>query len=559
MLTPIDMLANAGAPVKSVVRTGKGWKLSAPHREDKHPSFSIFRLSNDYPEDDPRAWGVRDWAEDWSMSLARYLREYWGAKVKVDRRESKQMRKPTLAEQVLDRLKALKEGQPIDFAGPPTDRPYEGHGFRELQIDSRKYGVYLDTDGKPVIIYRNAEGQVVGVKKRKGDPKAKYLWLKGSSEVFWARRGTSKKLIVAEGEFKAIALAELFPDYDAVGMPSRVALPKAPVLGYEEVIFFLDPDVAVDLSIGKFESLEELMYLLTLNGIRVKVVNQRAALGYKDVNDALEAGWSPNLIRKAFRRHMRRARFREEFLLKHMVTPKGLTASELQLFLPLFVMALSRGKFVNKDTIAFEVDNAELMMRTKMSLAAIYRAFSSLKEKGLIDYKNGYLGNDKGKRRVVALSLPRLLPQLLLVPTTNSLIFSPQRYLLPATFPLLKGNRRLEAPLRRIGLSLAHLVAASLIRHLGLSRHAVALALRLGYESLDKLFEFIRANFNSFSVRLAFEQTLMAIERYIERRNYIIARLRRFMPGTILYRRAIMNPQWDFILPYSALFSGEVV
>ena len=75
---PLELLHKAGAPVRRPSPHSRGWKLRAPHREDRNPSFSIYKVDPTKPDDDPYAWAVMDFAEGLSMGLMNYLREYFG-------------------------------------------------------------------------------------------------------------------------------------------------------------------------------------------------------------------------------------------------------------------------------------------------------------------------------------------------------------------------------------------------------------------------------------------------------------------------------------------------
>lgn len=567
-MSPLDMIRLAGGHIRNVSKTTNGWKLSAPHREDKNPSCSVFRLSNDFPDNDPRAWGVTDFALGWTKRLDKYLKEHFGYEATDDKRESgrrtKPVKQPTLGEKIAARLAGIKDdGQPIDVE--PHGEAYKGHGFAELGLDSRKYGVYL-IDGKPHIFYRNREGRVFAVKKRTGDPKIKYVWLQGSSQMFWARREGHKSLIVVEGEFKAIALAELFPNADVVGVTSKTLLHKAPIIGYQNVLFVFDPDILANLTSGRLDSLYELMLFGIMNGISIKAFHQSVLNQYvedasvKDVNDALMAGMEPSEIVQAIRKHARRIRIPERVSTKYMPVFKGLKPSQAHVLGALWPKALSSGRWINQHIVELEASPVELMRWTKLSVPSVYRVLGELIEQGLLKVINGTLGQYSGKKRKIRLNLKKIISKTFLGTSLNPLLFSSCSALNPLTFPMRIANPKHHTPLSSLAYRISALSAARLVMLYGLSYNKARSITGIRIDKIKEVIDFLTGKLaKSPLITLLQERLERWIERYVEQREALISRLRRFMPGTYVRNGRICNPAWNFTLPVSSAFSPELV
>lgn len=251
----IHIIEQSFGPVKIANRGSNSALMHAPHRTDSKPSFSLF-LSRDGEH-----WLVHDLAQ-WEKPkrLTTFLREHG---FNVGSGERKQRRFPRETEKSLY-VKALETW--ANAAQELTKLPeeaierfepgYSGHGFGNLDVS--KYGVYND-GGKPVIIYRDKDGNPVGIKVRTGNPMMKYTWHKPVDYTpppfyapAWNER--AKDLLVVEGELKAVAMQLALEQageaerYQVVGAPSRSSIPRIPTLGFERVIVIFDDDVWSDLA-----------------------------------------------------------------------------------------------------------------------------------------------------------------------------------------------------------------------------------------------------------------------------------------------------------------------
>ena len=171
---------------------------------------------------------------------------------------AQRLTKRNISEEVCEKFKIYRDGDLLRF-----------HYFSN---DGILKGAKIKTKQK-VFTY---EGEAPGT-----------LWM----EHLWPDKG--KRIVITEGELDAASVAEVFPGWPVVSLPSGAAGFKKPIQlaipklqGYEEIVLFFDSDTA-----GR-EAAEAAANLLPPG--KVKIARMEA---YKDASDALMAGERETLKR----------------------------------------------------------------------------------------------------------------------------------------------------------------------------------------------------------------------------------------------------------------------
>ncbi len=587
----MDILARYGVPVNNLTKVSKGYKLSAPHRPDKNPSFSIFKIDPSAPDDEINSWWVKDFAQGLSMSLGKYLEQYFNANIprkKAGKRNDNVQFKPP------DLLKRVKHS--YDFHSKPLESvdlpnisqvPYTGHGLSRAGIDSRDYNVYMN-NGKPTIVYKDAQ-RVTGVKVRNGG-KAKYSWLVGNGKYFWARKNGGKALIVVEGELKSIMFAHLFPEYDVVGIPSRSLLHVAPIWEYNRILWVFDYDVGMDYrsNASGVQKLIDTILLAFLVGKTIKLldwgqlslalamdhgINQTTAWKW-DINDWVEnTDITLEDLKKFIIRHSKMVYFPRQKLLENMPT-FDLPANATQLAALLYVKALS-GQGVywrNTTTVDVQVSLTEVMEFTGMGASTYYRSAAELKKLGIVNFKNGKLSQGSKTLRTYRLYISRLLKRVKTKedpppPEDHS---SGSGYSSISVFPLLDHpitvdiskhfdhRYRYKADYKQLKLS--HVMALGVQGQYGFSKRFTARFFGVNRQTLYRVLNRLVPETLRRIRWVAKVRRMLRLQRYYLLLSKILWWLDRAMPGTYVMGRYVFNKKWGkVVLHINDLLTGALV
>lgn len=400
-MEPIELLREAFGDVRRLSRTSNGWLMSAPHRDDKHPSFTVFRGADGN-------WIVHDFSENLTMSLSRYLKEYGGMNIYTStpngtgKSESNPKKKtepdPKLVTWIED-----------------TGTHYPGHGFAEAGIgDSRVYGVFKLTQDHPsnkrllagsvAIIIRNEAGKITGIKVRsRFSTKGKYTWAEsgyGNPEWFSPNAREADTVIVVEGELKAImtwyAVQQIASEVPAwqnvavIGVPGLSSYADAmPAFSrYKRLLFVVDPDVMNSLNNKRTWKLQHVWQTLLLNGKTVKVSGWHL-FGYKhkvdgkDINDFVAKGYDPADIMKFISEESSRPKLSRDYLMQNLPMV-ALTDPAAGVLLAHYVAAMSTGQWINGSAILHSLSTGSVMSLVKVQPRVIRNARQQLRELGVL-------------------------------------------------------------------------------------------------------------------------------------------------------------------------------
>jgi len=458
---PIQLLRQAFGDVRRLSRTSRGWLMSAPHREDKKPSFTVFQGSDGN-------WVTHDFATGETMSLQRYLKEYGGISVAA------YTPKGTSSSEV--KPKAVSPSPELVSWIEETGADYEGHGFKN-ETDSRALGVFKLTVSHPTnkklaagnvaIIVRDETGKVTGIKVRNkfNVAKGKYVWAESGYENplwyspnFISRADEIKSVIVVEGELKAAmvyhAVKAMFiehPDLKGwdnvgvIGVPGISSYDKViePLMRYDRVLFITDMGVLNELANQQTWKLQHAWQVLTLAGKTVKVVgwetfaNEYKAKG-RDINDFVGDGFSPTDIIQVLVSHARRPQMAEKYLLENMpvLTLKNPLASVLMAH---YVAAMTGGKWINGSGVEHSLTQGKAMYMTKLTPRVLRKARKELKELGVLSKRtsdpvpDGFVLNMKRFRELMLTNHPGGTANETSVPNTNTSTSLPTKKSLSTT------------------------------------------------------------------------------------------------------------------------------
>ena len=203
----IDILQQAFGSVKVVWRNGEKALLHAPHREDKKPSFMVYKARNGN-------YRVKDYATGEDEWLDTFIEKHTGRKLPAERR-SEAAERPAETTQRVD-------SPPLDemlAAATTHGETYYGHGFDKLGGAEDVWVLTRDIHkrarrGSVVIAWRDQSGDIHGLQVRTQNPhsKMRYWWLVPPvlKLGFSPDYQNADEIVVAEGMFKAQAAARLF-------------------------------------------------------------------------------------------------------------------------------------------------------------------------------------------------------------------------------------------------------------------------------------------------------------------------------------------------------------
>ena len=413
---------------------------------------------------------------------------------------------------------------------------------------------------KPVILYRDSNGNITGIKERVGKPDMKYVWRAGNGSLFPARVAGNPTLIVAEGEFKAALFAEIYPESDVVGVTSRSTLHKVPFWNYRRVLFVLDPDVAADLyREDKLIRLHQVALAGIYLGVSVAYLNFEAVFGVKDINDFVEQHEkSPDDIKSEVRHLVkssaRRIRPPKSLVVKHLpvVDVDKLDPDAAHLLTTIIPTVLNKGTWLNQCTMELPTNPLELMRITGMSKSSLYRAIRKLERLKVIDYFPGALGQTNGEPPKLRFNFCKARGYFLNSPPqrgTSSGLTS-CLYIPKMDTPTLADYHRIFTPSGGYIFTMAQYSV----------RHFVWYLIgRLTRSVIVKIQNLMRPGiFRAKSMEAKAAKETRA-HFYIKARELVIDYLRLAMPGTYVQRGMVHNPRWPYPLPLSALMSGMLV
>ena len=401
---PLQILRAAFGDVKRVSRTANGYKMSAPHREDKNPSFSVF-VGRD------GTWMVTDFAEGWTMPLGKYVKEYAGYTIE---RESAEWAPRKRDEVPKEAERKRPDPELVRLIQEHGDR-YIGHGF--AKYDSRELGIFRIAEefeyqgkrfkvGTVAILVKGPDGRVEAIKLRHAFGTPKYTYAEsgyGTPLAFYGNH-EAPSVIIVEGELKAAMtwLGVLEKGWQdkvfVIGVPGSSNFHKAwPYAVKKRTLVILDPDIywswrkPDDKRSWPAQLL--IQELIHRSGATVLVsswhfVGQNTEDSFgstkKDINDYVAAGMEPGRAVHLAIKSARRPHLSRPFLYEHMPVFKNLASGEQMVVAAHYLIAISGGRWVNGNSIEHTATNIDVMSIAKMPLGTITKSRKSLKQKGIL-------------------------------------------------------------------------------------------------------------------------------------------------------------------------------
>ena len=401
-------------------KTADGWLVSAPHRDDKNPSFSVF-WSNRF-----QTWLVKDHGDGLSMSLARYLKEYAG--VTQEKPYTPRFDKPKEASK--PKVDPYKETERV--LAEIQWRPYIGHGFDDAIFESDDYeprdmleltephtwkekGMVFPS-GTVFFVFRDRDGKPYGIQARipgEGKKGRRFIWRVSPPATIGYNIKDKRALAVAEGHAKAqmgMFMMNIYARgygkrdpgrFGFIAVAGKSSLPKIEqeLIDFKNMLaYFLDPDMVIPFRTGrvwngKKQVAEKSREGTTLRNVWAqRVMRNRRTVFYEperdmDLND-MAIKYNPIQAWNHLKR-IEKPMWTKDQAAEHMLPLTGdLPASAGALLNAMWVYALMHGKlrWYNGRGYVFEIDptNIELMELSGLSIKTILKHKRTLQDHEVI-------------------------------------------------------------------------------------------------------------------------------------------------------------------------------